>query len=59
MEEEEGMGRVLYRFKSMEVNFEEAGERGRQTRMLLGFFTVVETTMICFVDQIFFFCLCR
>lgn len=47
------MGRVIYRFKSMEVSFEEAGEKGRRTRMLLGFFTVVETIMIYFVDQIF------
>lgn len=52
--EEEGLDQALYQLQSMEVSFEEAGEKGRRTRMLLGFFTVVETIMICFADQIFF-----
>lgn len=42
------MGRVLYRLQSMELSLEEAGEKGTTRRMLLGFFTVVETIMICF-----------
>lgn len=42
------MGRVLYQLQSMELSLEEAGEKGTTTRMLLGFFTVVETIMICF-----------
>ena len=42
------MGRVLYRLQSTELSLEEAGEKGTTRRMLLGFFTVVETIMICF-----------
>lgn len=42
------MGRGLYQLQSMELSLEEAGEKGTTRRMLLGFFTVVETIMICF-----------